>query len=97
MFKLIDLLEISADTGFTTKQTAVDPETGKISWDVEYYADFSEVMQNLDRDIRDLQNAIKKSSLRDRDVEMSLKAMKLAKQKMIQTLRNKYPEYIKNY
>lgn len=97
MFKLIDLLEVGADTRFATKQTGVDPETGKVSWDVEYFADFSEVMQNMDKDVRDLQNAVKQSSIRDRDIELSMNAIKLAKQKILKTLKNKYPEYIKNY
>jgi hypothetical protein len=97
MFKLIDLLELGADTRFATTQTAVDPETGKISWDVEYFADFSEVIKNIDSDIKDLQSAVKESSIRDRDIELSINAIKLAKQKILKTLKTKYPEYIKNY
>jgi hypothetical protein len=97
MFKLIDLLEIGTDTRFATTRTGVDPETGKISWDVQYFPDFSEVMQNLEKDIKDLQSASKESSLRDRDIELSINAIKLAKQKILKTLKNKYPEYIKNY
>jgi hypothetical protein len=97
MHSLKQLLELGDYSSISTKQTGIDPDTGKISWDVEYYVDFSEVIKNIDRDIKDLQSAVKESSIIDRDIELSINAIKLAKQKILKTLKNKYPEKIKNY
>ena len=33
---------------FTTKQTSVDPETGKVSWDIEYKTDFDRTYKEID-------------------------------------------------
>ena len=45
MVSLIDIYNIKESTflkeqDFTTKQTSIDPETGRISWDVDYKTDF---------------------------------------------------------
>jgi len=96
MKSLKELLEMSG-TEFKTTQTGVDPETGKISWDVEYYPDFSGIIENINDLISDLNSAVKKHSIKDKDILMSLKALRSTKATLLNTLQTKYPEYIKNY
>jgi hypothetical protein len=94
--KLKDLLEVSG-TGFKTTQTKVDPNTGRIEWDVEYYPDFSEILHSLNDLIKGLDDTIKKHSIKDSEILTSAKALKSIKSIILKTLELKHPEYIKNY
>ena len=96
MKKLKDLLEMTG-TEFTTTQTSFDPETGKISWDVEYSPDFSEILEELNNLIVSLDKTVKKHSIKDKEITTSLKALRSVKSTLLKTLQAKYPEYIKNY
>lgn len=96
MKKLLQILEMSG-TEFSTTQTGTDPETGKISWDVEYHPDFSGILDNLNNTIADLNKAVKMHSIKDKDILLSLKALRSVKSSLLKTLEAKYPEYIKNY
>ena len=96
MKKLKELLEM-VGTDFKSTQTALDPETGKITWDIEYYPDFSGILENLNDVISDLDKSIKKHSIKDKEITTSLKALRSVKSTLLKTLESKYPEYIKNY
>jgi hypothetical protein len=84
-------------TEFITTQSDTDPETGKISWDVDYKPDFSGILDNINTVILDLKKAIKKHSVKDPAILTSLKALRSTKSALLNTLQSKYPEYIKNY
>ena len=43
---------------FTTKQTSIDPETGKISWDVDYKTDFNRTYKEIDEAVKRLQDLV---------------------------------------
>lgn len=95
MIKLTKILE-NVGTGFKTTKTDVDPDTGKISWDVEYFPDFSEILENYNKLINDLDGTIKKHGIKDAAIFASLKNLKSSKAILLKTLQAKYPEYIKN-
>ena len=84
-------------TEFITTQSDIDPETGKISWDVDYKPDFSGILDNINTVILDLNKAIKKHSIKDPEILTSLKALRSTKTTLLNILQTKYPEYIKSY
>ena len=43
---------------FTTKQTSIDPETGRISWDVDYKTDFDRTYKEIDEAVKRLQDLV---------------------------------------
>ena len=94
--KLKDLLEVSG-TSFTTKQTSVDPETGKIGWDVEYFPDFSEILNSIDDTSKALEKTIHDYSIEDEEILTSLKGLKAIKSILLKTLQKNHPDYIKDY
>ncbi len=94
--KLKNLFEL-VGTKIITKQTSIDPNTGKISWDVEYEPDFTDVLNSFNTLIEDLDNTIKKHGIRDASIITSLKALRATKSALLKTLQSKYPEYIKDY
>jgi hypothetical protein len=96
---MINLTKILEDIGttFSTKRTAVDPNTGKITWDVQYSPDFTEILYNMNQLAEDLDSTIKKHGIRDASIVASLKAIRSAKANLLKTLEIKYPEYIKDY
>lgn len=94
--KLKQLFELTG-TKILTKRTAVDPDTGKISWDVEYEPDFTDILNNLNTLIEDLDSTMKKHGIKDPSILLSLKALRSTKASLLKTLQTKYPEYIKDY
>lgn len=94
---LLDIVKEITAHGFTTKQTGVDPNTGKISWDVEYFPDFTSVLERLDSTIAELQKIIKKEAITDEVFTQSLKVLKSTKSIMLKRLQQQYPDYIKDY
>jgi hypothetical protein len=94
--KLKDLLEISGQ-GFTTKQTSFDKDTGKIGWDVEYFPDFSEILDSIDSTSKALEKTIHDYSIQDEEIATSLKGLKAIKSILLKTLEKNHPDYIKDY
>ena len=88
MVSLIDIYNIKESTflneqDFTTKQTSVDPETGKISWDVDYKTDFDRTYKEIDEAVQRLQDLV----AQEKDPE-AIELLMIAK-----NLRNKFSRY----
>ena len=88
MVSLIDIYNIKESTflneqDFTTKQTSVDPETGKISWDVDYKTDFDRTYKEIDEAVQRLQDLV----AQEKDPEARELLM------MAKNLRNKFSRY----
>ena len=88
MVSLIDIYNIKESTflneqDFTTKQTSVDPETGKISWDVDYKTDFDRTYKEIDEAVKRLQDLV----AQEKDPEARELLM------MAKNLRNKFSRY----
>ena len=88
MVNLIDIYNIKESTflneqDFTTKQTSVDPETGKISWDVDYKTDFDRTYKEIDEAVQRLQDLV----AQEKDPEARELLM------MAKNLRNKFSRY----
>ena len=90
MVSLIDIYNIKESTflkeqDFITKQTSVDPETGKISWDVDYKTDFDRTYKEIDEAVKRLQDLV----AQEKDPEARELLM------MAKNLRNKFSRYKK--
>ena len=88
MVSLIDIYNIKESTflkeqDFTTKQTNVDPETGKISWDVDYKTDLDRTYKEIDEAVQRLQDLV----AQEKDPEARELLM------MAKNLRNKFSRY----
>ena len=88
MVSLIDIYNIKESTflkeqDFTTKQTSVDPETGKISWDVDYKTDFDRTYKEIDEAVQRLQDLV----AQEKDPEVRELLI------MAKNLRNKFSRY----
>ena len=88
MVNLIDIYNIKESTflkeqDFTTKQTNIDPETGRISWDVDYKTDFDRTYKEIDEAVKRLQDLV----AQEKDPE-SRELLMMAK-----NLRNKFSRY----
>ena len=88
MVNLKDIYNIKESTflkeqDFTTKQTSVDPETGKISWDVDYKTDFDRTYKEIDEAVKRLQDLV----AQEKDPEARELLM------MAKNLRNKFSRY----
>ena len=88
MVSLIDIYNIKESTflkeqDFTTKQTDIDPETGKISWDVDYKTDFDRTYKEIDEAVKRLQDLV----AQEKDPEARELLM------MAKNLRNKFSRY----
>ena len=88
MVSLIDIYNIKESTflneqDFTTKQTSVDPETGKISWDVDYKTDFDRTYKEIDEAVKRLQDLV----AQEKDSEARELLI------MAKNLRNKFSRY----
>ena len=68
---------------FTTKQTSIDPETGKISWDVDYKTDLDRTYKEIDEAVQRLQDLV----AQEKDPEARELLM------MAKNLRNKFSRY----
>ena len=95
MYNLKQLLELGDYSAATTKQTAVDPETGKISWDVSYKPDFTRILKKLDEVIKNIQDAEKDEHISDPILNQSLKSLKTTKKTIENRILEKYPEFLK--
>ena len=88
MVSLIDIYNIKESTflneqDFSTKQTSVDPETGKISWDVDYKTDFDRTYKEIDEAVQRLQDLV----AQEKDPEARELLI------MAKNLRNKFSRY----
>ena len=88
MVSLKDIYNIKESTflneqDFTTKQTSVDPETGKISWDVDYKTAFDRTYKEIDETVKRLQDLV----AQEKDPEARELLM------MAKNLRNKFSRY----
>jgi len=88
MVSLKDIYNIKESTflkeqDFTTKQTNIDPETGKISWDVDYKTDFNRTYKEIDEAVQRLQDLV----AQEKDPEARELLM------MAKNLRNKFSRY----
>lgn len=95
MYSLKSLLEIGDYSSAITTQTGIDPETGKISWDVSYKPDFNLIFKKLDEVIKNIQQAESDEHIKDPVIEQSLRALKAAKKSMEARIMDKYPEFLK--
>ena len=95
MHSLKQLLEIGDYTAATTKQTAVDPETGKISWDVSYKPDFNLIFKKLDEVIKNIQDAERDEHISDPIIKQSLRSLKTTRRTLENRIIEKYPEFLK--
>jgi len=95
MYSLKQLLEIGDYSAATTTQTGVDPETGKISWDVSYKPDFNRIFKKLDEVIENIKKAETDEHIKDPVIEQSLRALKAAKRSLETRIMEKYPEFLK--
>lgn len=90
MVSLIDIYNIKESTflkeqDFTTKQISVDPETGRISWSVDYKTDFDRTYKEIDEAVKRLQDLV----AQEKDPEARELLM------MAKNLRNKFSRYKK--
>ena len=88
MVSLKDIYNIKESTflneqDFTTKQTNIDPETGRISWDVDYKTDFDRTYKEIDEAVKRLQDLV----AQEKDPEARELLM------MAKNLRNKFSRY----
>lgn len=95
MYSLKQLLEIGDYSAATTTQTAVDPETGKISWDVSYKPDFNVILKKLDEVIKNIQAAEKDEHISDPVLNQSLRSLKATRRTIENRILEKYPEFLK--
>ena len=95
MHSLIQLLELGNYSAARTTQTDVNPETGKISWDVSYKPDFTLILKKLDEVIKNIQAAEKDEHISDPVLNQSLKSLKTTKRTIENRILEKYPEFLK--
>jgi hypothetical protein len=95
MHSLTQLLELGDYSAATTTQTAVDPDTGKISWDVSYKPDFNLILNKLDEVIKNIQQAEKDEHISDPILNQSLKSLKTTRKTIESRIIEKYPEFLK--
>lgn len=99
LIKKVLIKEIESIKGktFTTTQTDVDPETGKISWDVEYEPDFAKLLKDIITAEKTAYAVISDKNLRkDKSLKEIAVHLKDLKNFYRDHLRNEYPgEYEK--
>ena len=95
MYSLKQLLEIGDYSAATTTQTGVDPETGKISWDVSYKPDFNIIFKKLDEVIDNIKKAEIDEQIKDPIIEQNIKALKAVRRSLQARVMEKYPEFLK--
>ena len=95
MQSLKQLLEIGDYTSASTTQTGVDPETGKISWDVSYKPNFTLILKKLDEVIKNIQDAEKDEHISDPILNQSLRSLKTSRKTIESRIIEKYPEFLK--
>ena len=74
---------LTEDLDFTTQQTGTNPETGQVSWDIEYKTDFDRTYKEIDEAVKRLQDLV----AQEKDPE-ARELLILAK-----NLRNKFARY----
>ena len=95
MYSLKQLLEIGDYSAATTTQTGVDPETGKISWEVSYNPDFNRIFKKLDEVIDNIKKAQVDERIKDTIIEQNIKALKAVRRSLEKRVMEKYPEFLK--
>ena len=96
MHSLKTLLEMGDYTSATTKQTSINPETGKISWDVSYTPNFNLIFKKLDEVIKNIQSAEKDEKMSDPVINQSIRTLKATKKALQDRIMEKYPNFLKN-
>ena len=74
---------LTEDQDFTTKQTGVNPQTGQVSWDVDYKTDFDRTYKEIDEAVKRLQDLV----AQEKDPEARELLI------MAKNLRNKFSRY----
>ena len=74
---------LTEDQDFTTKHTATNPETGQVSWDVDYKTDFDRTYREIDEAVKRLQDLV----AQEKDPEARELLI------MAKNLRNKFARY----
>jgi hypothetical protein len=95
MYSLKQLLEIGDYSAATTTRTGIDPETGKISWDVSYKPDFNRIFKKLDEVIDNIKKAEIDEQIKDPIIEQNIKALKTVRRSLEKRVIEKYPEFLK--
>ena len=88
--KLIDIINEEDALGFKTTKTSVDPETGQVTWDVEYTPDFQKVF----KEVSDLLETAKDISLNTDDVFFRdfYNDIRKLRNQLRTSLRNNHPD-----
>jgi|TARA_R110000744_G_scaffold186415_1_gene305828 hypothetical protein len=76
-------IRLTEDQDFTTKQTSTNPETGQVSWDVDYKTDFNRTYREIDEAVKRLQDLVGQ----EKDPEARELLI------MAKNLRNKFARY----
>jgi len=95
MYSLKKLLEIGSYTNITSTKTGVDPETGKISWDVSYKPDFNSIFKKLDEVIKNIKSAEEDEHIKDPIIEKNIRGLKAIRRSLEERILEKYPEFLK--
>jgi len=74
---------LTEDQDFITKQTGTNPETGQVSWDVDYKTDFDRTYREIDEAVKRLQDLV----AQEKDPEARELLI------MAKNLRNKFARY----
>ena len=74
---------LTEDQDFITKQTGTNPETGQVSWDVDYKTDFNRTYREIDEAVKRLQDLV----AQEKDPEARELLI------MAKNLRNKFARY----
>ena len=95
MSKKISLLELAQSTNFKTTKADTDPETGKISWDVQYYPDFPIIFEDFDKLINDLKEADSMAKIDDPVFNKCIGALKSTRIILHRRITDKFPQLLK--
>ena len=95
MYSLKELLEVGDYSRVTTTQTSIDPETGKISWDVSYKPDFNVIFKKLDDAIKSIQSVESEEKIKDPIIDKNVRELKAIRRSLENRVMEKYPEYLK--
>lgn len=74
---------LTEEQDFITKQTGVNPQTGQVSWDVDYKTDFDRTYKEIDEAVKRLQDLV----AQEKDSEARELLI------MAKNLRNKFARY----
>jgi hypothetical protein len=95
MYSIKQLLEIHDPISVSTSKTSEDPETGRITWDVQYNIDFQNVLDDMQDLVVGLQKAAAQTNTKDETIIKSIEAIKKIKTALIRHIHKNYPGTIK--